>query len=55
MEARHASEKEALTNKITALEKAVEDTHRSMRANNLVLHGLKEDTPQNEANLKGSV
>jgi hypothetical protein len=55
VEARHASEKEALTNKITALEKAVEDTHRSMRANNLVLHGLKEDNPQTEANLKGSV
>lgn len=55
LEARHASEKEALTNKITVLEKAVEDTQRSMRANNLVLHGLKEENPQNEANLKGKV
>lgn len=27
----------------------MENTHRSMRANDLVLHGLKEDTPQNEA------
>ncbi len=55
LEARHASEKEALTNKITVLEKAVEDTQRSMRANNLVLHGLKEENPQNEANLKGKI
>ena len=55
LEAHHASEKEALTNKITVLEKAVEDTQRSMRANNLVLHGLKEENPQNEANLKGKV